>query len=64
MHKMLWLNVLSDIFRSSIWPWLSRLQGWVGLTMAFCGKFGHMAHHFILLQLKPSASLRLRVIAV
>ena len=35
------------------WPWLSPLQGWGSLTMAFTGKFIYMAHHFIFLRLNP-----------
>ena len=35
------------------WPWLSPLQGWGSTTMTSTGKFVHMAHHFILLQVYP-----------
>ena len=35
------------------WPWLSTLQRWVSLTMAFTDKFAYMAHHFILLRFNP-----------
>ena len=35
------------------WPWLSPLQGWGSLTMAFTGKFIYMAHLFIFRRLNP-----------
>ena len=35
------------------WPWLSPLQRWGSLTMAFTGKFVYTAHHSILLRLNP-----------
>ena len=34
-------------------PWLSPLQRWGSLTMAFTGKFVYTAHHSILLRLNP-----------
>ena len=35
------------------WPWLSLLQGWGNLTMAFAGKFLYIDHHFVLLWPNP-----------
>ena len=35
------------------WPWLFLLRGWDSPTIAFTGKFVHMAHSFILLGLNP-----------
>ena len=35
------------------WFSLSPFRGWGSLTMTSTGKFVHMAHHFILLQLYP-----------
>ena len=35
------------------WPWLSLPRVWSSLTMTFTGKSVYIAHHFILLRLRP-----------
>ena len=44
---------LTKVASRHLRPWISLLQWWCSLTMAFTSKFLHMAHHFILLQLNP-----------
>ena len=40
-HSMSWL------LKNVSWPWLSPLQGWGSLTMAFTGKFVHIIYIYI-----------------
>ena len=51
--SQLWVYLSADSAKSVSLLWLSPLQGWGSLTMAFTGKFVYMAHHFILLRLNP-----------
>ena len=46
-HSMSQLQVClsAEGAKNVSWPWLSPLRRWGNLTMAFTGKFVHMAHH-------------------
>ena len=47
------LCLSAECATNAAWPWLTALQWWGSLTLAFNGKFVSIAHQFILLRLNP-----------